>query len=99
MSTSEPIAKTASVTGARTRAGDPGRPATYCGIPLGDDRRGSLRSGRTCSRPTALTYLADQDLCVELPPSRLLGMFDPVLHGWHDRSFVLGQYPLRILVR
>lgn len=25
-----------------------------------------------------------------LPPPRLLGMFDPVLHGWSDRSFVTG---------
>ena len=27
-----------------------------------------------------------------LPRPRLLGMFDPVLHGWADRSFVTGAH-------
>lgn len=27
-----------------------------------------------------------------LPPARLLGAFDPVLHGWQSRAPVLGQY-------
>ena len=27
-----------------------------------------------------------------LPPPRLLGMFDPVLHGWADRTFLTGAH-------
>jgi hypothetical protein len=29
--------------------------------------------------------------CPELPPPRLLGSFDPLLHGWVDREPVLGE--------
>ena len=28
----------------------------------------------------------------DLPPPRLLGMFDPILHGWADRRFLTGDH-------
>jgi hypothetical protein len=33
----------------------------------------------------------------ELPPARLLGAFDPVLHGWQSRAPVLGQHERAIV--
>lgn len=33
----------------------------------------------------------------ELPPARLLGAFDPVLHGWQSRALVLGQHERAIV--
>ncbi len=32
-----------------------------------------------------------------LPPARLLGAFDPVLHGWQSRALVLGQHERAIV--
>lgn len=34
----------------------------------------------------------------ELPPARLLGAFDPVLHGWQSRALVLGGHE-RVIVQ
>jgi hypothetical protein len=61
--------------------------AAYCGITLGDARRGFNRIAS--AGPAA----GDDRTPVLLPGPRLLGMFDPVLHGWADRSFVLGDHP------
>lgn len=67
--------------------------AAYAGVTLTDARRGfDLVAAET--RPVdgamrALDQDGDTDL---LPPPRLLGMFDPVLHGWADRSFVTGSH-------
>ena len=55
--------------------------AAFCGITVGDARK-------------AIAALPPVDVRDHPPPPpRLLGMFDPVLHGWADRSFVLGDYP------
>ena len=35
-----------------------------------------------------LFALSGDDDRADLPPPRLLGMFDPILHGWADRGFV-----------
>lgn len=68
--------------------------AAFCGITLGDARWGfALIASETRQLGDTLTYLAGQDLEPRLPPPRLLGMFDPILHGWADRSFVVGDYP------
>lgn len=63
--------------------------AAYAGITLTAARRAfALIEDET--RPVApglLTLMGDHD-GTDLPPAKLLGMFDPVLHGWADRSFV-----------
>jgi hypothetical protein len=37
------------------------------------------------------------DAAPELPPPRLLGAFDPVLHGWTSREPVTGEHDRRIV--
>lgn len=72
----------------------PGDLAVFCGITLGDARRGFAQiAAETRQLGRGLVYLDSQALEQRLPRPRLLGMFDPVLHGWADRSFVLGEYP------
>ena len=68
--------------------------AAFCGITLSDARRGfALTATETRHLDNGMACLAGQDLEPRLPPPRLLGMFDPILHGWADRSFVVGNYP------
>lgn len=71
--------------------------AVYAGIPVGAARRAfSLIEAETRRVRGDLVALvgdgavpgAAPETEAELPPPRLLGMFDPVLHGWSDRSFV-----------
>jgi hypothetical protein len=66
--------------------------AAYAGITLTDARRGFDMI--TCdTRPVDdMRALADDAEAEVLPPPRLLGMFDPVLHGWADRTFVTGPH-------
>jgi DNA glycosylase AlkZ-like len=67
---------------------------TFCGITLGDARRGfDAIAADTADVGDGSVHLRSQALTDVPPPPRLLGMFDPVLHGWADRSFVLGTYP------
>jgi hypothetical protein len=63
--------------------------AAYAGITLADARR-SFALGADSAGPGSdgLQELPGHDQAAELPPPRLLGMFDPVLHGWADRSFI-----------
>ena len=68
--------------------------AAFCGITLGDARRGlDAIAADTLDLGNGIVRLRSQALTDVPPPPRLLGMFDPVLHGWADRSFVLGAYP------
>lgn len=68
--------------------------AAFGGITLGDARRGfAAIEDETRRLGGDTTCLAGQVVEDTPPPPRLLGMFDPVLHGWADRSFVLGAYP------
>ena len=66
--------------------------AKWSGLSLGDARRGlSAVSGLLASRDDGLASLAGAGgSAAGLPPPRLHGPFDPLLHGWTDRSFVLG---------
>lgn len=66
--------------------------AAYAGITLTDARRGfDMITAET--RPVDdMRALADDTEAEALPPPRLLGMFDPVLHGWADRAFVTGAH-------
>lgn len=68
--------------------------AVFCGITLGDARRAfGLIAEETRQLDGGFSRLAGHELERTPPPPRLLGMFDPVLHGWADRSFVLNGYP------
>ena len=55
--------------------------ANWAGITLGEARQG-LEAARQIDPPTRKG----------LPAPRLLGPFDPLLHGWKTRSFVLGDH-------
>ncbi len=74
----------------------PARPAdlaAFCGVTLTDARAAfRLVAGDTRSVGADLRCLADDPGAEAYPPPRLLGMFDPVLHGWADRSFVVGDH-------
>ena len=67
--------------------------AAYAGLTLTDARRGfeMIDAETRQVDDTMRTLLADGETEM-LPPPRLLGMFDPVLHGWADRSFVTGAH-------
>ena len=71
--------------------------AKWAGLPLRDARRGlSAIAGELRDRDDSLAELVPghpavgQDRAAELPPPRLLGSFDPLLHGWVAREPVLG---------
>jgi len=52
--------------------------ARWAKVSLGDARRGLTSCGNSLVPPAR-----------ELPPSRLLGAFEPALLGWRDRSWIL----------
>lgn len=63
--------------------------AAYAGIPLTAARRAfDLIADETTPAGDGLMALGSVDDSPELPAPRLLGMFDPILHGWADREFV-----------
>jgi winged helix DNA-binding protein len=65
----------------------------YAGINLTDARRAfDMVAAETRQVDDTLYAVVDDSDPPPLPPPRLLGMFDPVLHGWSDRSFVTGPY-------
>lgn len=69
--------------------------ARWANLPLRDVRRGMTGLAGELEgvegSPPRLTDLAGQDRGRALPGPRLLGAFDPLLHGWVDRSPVLGD--------
>lgn len=65
--------------------------ARWANLPLGDVRRGLRGLGRALvDRGDSLVSLAGAPGGDRLPPPRLLGAFDPLLHGWVSREPVLG---------
>jgi hypothetical protein len=65
--------------------------AKWAGIPLGDARRGLAGLSNVDDRgdgTVALTKPARH----QPPAPRLLGPFDPLLHGWADRSSIVGRH-------
>ena len=74
--------------------------AKWAGLPLRDARRGwqaiapELDEGedglvRLARQPDGTARAAGPEPA--LPPPRLLGVFDPLLHGWQSRATVLGR--------
>lgn len=72
--------------------------AYWTGLPLRDARAalvaiaGSLREREDGLLELRRKSAADGRHPGELPPPRLLGPFDPVLHGWRSRLWVTGSY-------
>lgn len=63
--------------------------AAYAGVTLTAARRAfTLIEGETRPVTAGMRALIGDDTAADFPPPRLLGMFDPVLHGWADRTFV-----------
>jgi DNA glycosylase AlkZ-like len=66
--------------------------AKWAGLPLRDVRRGlTAISARLDERTDGLVDLAGRPATAALPPPRLLGAYDPVLHGWASREQILGD--------
>jgi hypothetical protein len=64
--------------------------AKWAGLPLRDARRGlTAIAGELAERDDGLADLAGARRGQEVPPPRLLGPYDPLLHGWVSREPVL----------
>ena len=67
--------------------------AYWAGCTLGDARRGfAAIAAETTSDDDGLTWLTDSPEASPLPAPRLLGPFDPVLHGWRSRELLIGDH-------
>ncbi len=67
--------------------------AKWAGIPLRDARAGlSAIASELETRAGGLVDLKRRASEADLPKPRLLGAFDPVLHGWTSRQGVLGPF-------
>jgi hypothetical protein len=66
--------------------------ARWAGVTLGDARRGfAAVGGSLVERSDGLAALEDASPD-SMPPPRLLGSFDPVLHGWVSREPIIGSH-------
>ena len=65
--------------------------AKWSGLPLRDVRRGLSLIAADVNDFEGQLSLKSQRLEVEVPKPKLLGSFDPVLMGWVDRGWVLGD--------
>jgi hypothetical protein len=67
--------------------------ARWSGLPVSDARRGlAAIAGQLAQREDGLVDLAGERRGTGVPPPRLLGSFDPVLHGWASREPILGPH-------
>jgi hypothetical protein len=67
--------------------------ARWSGLPLGDARRGlAAIAAELEQRADGLADLAGARRGTGVPPPRLLGAFDPLLHGWASREPVVGPH-------
>lgn len=67
----------------------------WAGVTLGDARRGfEAIAGEVAHLGNGLVLLGDDPEAVRgsVPPPRLLGAFDPVLHGWASREWIVGDH-------
>lgn len=66
--------------------------AKWAGLALRDARAGlGAIASELIEREDGLVDLARRPVAAELPPPRLLGSFDPVLHGWVSRAPMLAD--------
>jgi len=66
--------------------------AAWSGLPLRDAHRGFEQiAEETDDRPSGCVALRGARRPA-LPPPRLLGPFDPLLHGWKSRDFLVGGH-------
>ncbi len=66
--------------------------AKWAGLPLRDARAGlGAIASELIEREDGLLDLVRGVAAAELPPPRLLGSFDPVLHGWVSREPMLAE--------
>jgi hypothetical protein len=68
--------------------------AYWSGLPLRDVRDGLRTAGAVAISDGSdqLVLPGTPDSAGDLPAPKLLGMFDPVLHGWQSRAPVLGVH-------
>ena len=67
--------------------------AKWAGLPLRDARAGLQAIGsERAERDDGLAQLAGQPPAEDIPPPKLLGPYDPVLHGWVSRDAILGDH-------
>ena len=67
--------------------------AAWAGLPLRDAHAGLAAIGSELAQAgEGLVDLARRLPAEPLPPPRLLGPYDPVLHGWRSRDLVLGEH-------
>ena len=67
--------------------------AKWAGLTLRDARAAfDGIASEVAERPGGLVDLADRDACAPLPAPRLLGPFDPLLHGWVSRAAIVGSH-------
>ena len=66
--------------------------ARWAGIPLRDARAGlSAIAGELSERDGGLVNLTRRAPVAELPPPKLLGVYEPVLLGWISREHIFGD--------
>ncbi len=66
--------------------------AYWAGLPLRDTRAGfAAIASEITRREDGLFELSGAAAPAPLPPPRLLGAFDPVLHGWRSREPIVGS--------
>jgi hypothetical protein len=67
--------------------------ATWAGIPIRDARTGLAGiADDLVRRADGLVDLAGREPPPPLPGPRLLGSYDPLLHGWSSRDLVVGRH-------
>jgi hypothetical protein len=72
--------------------------AKWAGLPLRDSRAGLAAIGPQLTRQSGgLVDVRRRGAARRLPPPRLLGAFDPVLHGWTSRQAVLGSHEGKVV--
>jgi hypothetical protein len=73
--------------------------AKWAGLPLRDARAGlTAIASQLEQRSDGLVDLARREPPAELPPPKLLGVYEPVLLGWVDREPLLGKHLKRVTI-
>jgi hypothetical protein len=67
--------------------------AKWSGLPLRDARAGlRVIADEIADRPDGRVDLRRRRAATRMPPPRLLGQFDPILHGWRSRAEIVGDH-------